>query len=353
MESVWPRWNRSGRDDFISAESSYDGLRSSRLNLQNKNKCIKSDSSTLQEFESDQPENVGAIGGYQYGKQPYQNRPFDNQQYGRQPFRLGPNQGPYIRTYTDCASRISRLPIAKSAISSTTFPTTVAIENATSRKFSISGGIDEATCSQQFGISTICKLQQHLANTMSHLQSAKSNNLPSQTIPNLRGNESAVMLRSGKELSQPAQHLPISTKAHSKSDANSQVQQEEKIVPLPFPTRTVLARKPESDEELLKMFRKVEIKIPLLDAIKQIPKYTKFLKELCVHKRKKMKGSVEVGGIVSALTRNGDFTAGVQLLPKKYRDPGIFSIPCTIGECTFTNAMLDLGASINVMPTSI
>ncbi|RDX87028.1 Retrovirus-related Pol polyprotein, partial [Mucuna pruriens] len=35
--------------------------------------------------------------------------------------------------------------------------------------------------------------------------------------------------------------------------------------------------------------------IPLLDAIKQIPKYAKFLKELCVHKRKKMKGSVEVG----------------------------------------------------------
>ncbi|RDX76395.1 Retrovirus-related Pol polyprotein from transposon opus, partial [Mucuna pruriens] len=33
--------------------------------------------------------------------------------------------------------------------------------------------------------------------------------------------------------------------------------------------------------------------------------------------------------------------------------PGIFSVPCTIGECTFANAMLDLGASINVMPTSI
>ncbi|RDY10702.1 hypothetical protein CR513_04736, partial [Mucuna pruriens] len=59
-----------------------------------------------------------------------------------------------------------------------------------------------------------------------------------------------------------------------------------------------------------------------------------------------------VGGIVSA-SKNEDFTAGVQLLPKKYRDLGIFSIPCTIGEYTFANAMLDLGASINVMPTSI
>ncbi|RDX77632.1 hypothetical protein CR513_42210, partial [Mucuna pruriens] len=38
---------------------------------------------------------------------------------------------------------------------------------------------------------------------------------------------------------------------------------------------------------------------------------------------------------------------------KKCRDPRIFSIPCTIGNCTYADAMLDLGASINVMPTSI
>ncbi|RDX66002.1 hypothetical protein CR513_55279, partial [Mucuna pruriens] len=34
---------------------------------------------TLQEIESDQLENVGAIGGYQNGKQPYQSWPIDNQ----------------------------------------------------------------------------------------------------------------------------------------------------------------------------------------------------------------------------------------------------------------------------------
>ncbi|RDX88700.1 hypothetical protein CR513_29662, partial [Mucuna pruriens] len=36
---------------------------------------------TLQETESDQTKNVRAIGGFQYGKQPYQNRPFDSQQH--------------------------------------------------------------------------------------------------------------------------------------------------------------------------------------------------------------------------------------------------------------------------------
>ncbi|RDX91040.1 hypothetical protein CR513_27035, partial [Mucuna pruriens] len=80
--------------------------------------------------------------------------------------------------------------------------------------------------------------------------------------------------------------------------------------------------------------------IPLLDVIKQIPKYAKLLKELCVHKRKKMKGSREIGGVVSALTRNDEFTTGTsQALPKN--------------ECTFADAMLDLGASINVMPASV
>ncbi|RDX87309.1 hypothetical protein CR513_31231, partial [Mucuna pruriens] len=102
------------------------------------------------------------------------------------------------------------------------------------------------------------------------------------------------------------------------------------------------------------MFRKVEINILLLDAIKQIPKYLKFLKESCTHKRKKMKGGVEAGGIVSALTRNEDFTTGAQqALPKKYRDPRIFSVPCTIFVYTFVDVILDLGASINVMPISI
>ncbi|RDX94120.1 hypothetical protein CR513_23530, partial [Mucuna pruriens] len=39
---------------------------------------------------------------------------------------------------------------------------------------------------------------------LSELRSARSSNLPSQTIPNLRGNASAVTLRSGKALPQPA-----------------------------------------------------------------------------------------------------------------------------------------------------
>ncbi|RDY02588.1 hypothetical protein CR513_13930, partial [Mucuna pruriens] len=109
-----------------------------------------------------------------------------------------------------------------------------------------------------------------------------------------------------------------------------------------IPQLKVSARRSEIDEDLLKLFRKVEINIPLLDAIKQVPRYGKFLKKLYIHKRKK-KGIVETGGVVSALIKHE--------IP--CQDPSIFVVPCTIGTCTFTDAMLDLGASINAMLVSI
>ncbi|KAM2479403.1 hypothetical protein PS1_003145 [Malus domestica] len=40
-------------------------------------------------------------------------------------------------------------------------------------------------------------------------------------------------------------------------------------------------------------------------------------------------------------------------LPPKCKDPGSFTIPCVIGNTRFEHAMLDLGASINVMPYSV
>ena len=40
-------------------------------------------------------------------------------------------------------------------------------------------------------------------------------------------------------------------------------------------------------------------------------------------------------------------------LPQKLKDPGSFTIPCTIGNAIFERALCDLGASINLMPLSI
>src|SRR3954469_24909302 len=40
-------------------------------------------------------------------------------------------------------------------------------------------------------------------------------------------------------------------------------------------------------------------------------------------------------------------------LPSKLKDPGSFSIPCMIGDVKFSNALCDLGASVNLMPYSL
>jgi len=43
----------------------------------------------------------------------------------------------------------------------------------------------------------------------------------------------------------------------------------------------------------------------------------------------------------------------VPQIPEKCKDPGTFCVPCINCNNKFENVMLDLGASINVMPLSI
>jgi len=71
----------------------------------------------------------------------------------------------------------------------------------------------------------------------------------------------------------------------------------------------------------------------LLDVIKQIPKYAKFLKELCTTKRAlKLKGHeiVSMGEVVSAIVQKN--------MPLKQKDPGAFTIPCVNGNDSFRRA---------------
>ncbi|XP_010256221.1 PREDICTED: uncharacterized protein LOC104596664 [Nelumbo nucifera] len=71
--------------------------------------------------------------------------------------------------------------------------------------------------------------------------------------------------------------------------------------------------------------------------------YAKFLKEIISNKRKLEEFEmVKLNEEYSAILQNK--------LPPKLKDPGSFSIPCTIGEINFDKALCDLGASINLMP---
>ncbi|XP_056686916.1 uncharacterized protein [Spinacia oleracea] len=114
----------------------------------------------------------------------------------------------------------------------------------------------------------------------------------------------------------------------------------------PFPSRFAKSKKDSLDNEILETFRKIEVNIPLLDAIKQVPRYAKFLKELCTNKRHfRPSQKVSMGENISAIIQ--------KKFPPKCKDPGMFCIPCKIGDSKFERCMLDLGASINVMPKSV
>ncbi|CAN6544562.1 unnamed protein product [Malus baccata var. baccata] len=146
-----------------------------------------------------------------------------------------------------------------------------------------------------------------------------------------------------QSLPQPSMHLNSTTKG--KLGSNSMTSNS---IPTntPFPRRFMQSKKDESDKDILDTFRKVQVNIPLLDAIKQVPKYAKFLKELCTtRKRASNKEVVRVSENVSAVLQ--------RKLPPKCKDLVSFTIPCVIGNTRFESAMLDLGASINVMPYSI
>lgn len=71
---------------------------------------------------------------------------------------------------------------------------------------------------------------------------------------------------------------------------------------LPFPVSSSRSKRMKKD--ILEVFKKVELNISLLDAIKKIPKYAKFLKELCPTKRAfKLKGheTLSMGEVLSVV----------------------------------------------------
>lgn len=92
----------------------------------------------------------------------------------------------------------------------------------------------------------------------------------------------------------------------------------------------------------METFDKVQVNISLLDVIKQVSRYVKFLKELSTTKCK-LKGNdvVILGENFSTILQ--------RKLPPKCKNPGSFTIPYTIGTTMFKRAILDLDASINVM----
>ncbi|XP_022156545.1 uncharacterized protein LOC111023423 [Momordica charantia] len=86
--------------------------------------------------------------------------------------------------------------------------------------------------------------------------------------------------------------------------------------------------------------------IPLVDALEQMSNYATFLKDI-VSKKKKL-GEHEMVAMAKCISE-----AVGSPLPIKCKDPGSFTIPCSIGGKNLGRALCDLGASINLVPLSV
>ncbi|XP_050876610.1 uncharacterized protein LOC127080322 [Lathyrus oleraceus] len=177
-----------------------------------------------------------------------------------------------------------------------------------------------------------------LATSMNVMQQAQgSNELSAQTIMNPKdpnANVSEISLRFGKVTPEPSS-IVIETEPSVVVETEKE-KEKEYVPPVPFSHRILKNKRTDDgdkEREILDVFRKVAVNISLLNVIKQVPKYAKFLKDLCTSKRR-LKGNERA-------------------IPQKCKDPGTFVIPCTIGDSKFEICMLDLGEGINLMPTSV
>ena len=99
----------------------------------------------------------------------------------------------------------------------------------------------------------------------------------------------------------------------------------------------------EIDDNLLDAFKKVTITIPLIDAIKHIPSYAKFLKGICTPHRNPKR--IQLSETVSSIMMNS--------LSLKKTDPGAPMIMSEIGGMSFTRSLLDTRTSINILPKAL
>jgi len=77
-----------------------------------------------------------------------------------------------------------------------------------------------------------------------------------------------------------------------------------------------------------------------------MPLYSKFLKDMLTRKHRYIhQENIIVEENCSAVIP--------KILPLKHKDPESIIVPCSIGEVNVGKALIDLGASINLMPLSM
>ncbi|XP_031376077.1 uncharacterized protein LOC116191018 [Punica granatum] len=197
---------------------------------------------------------------------------------------------------------------------------------------------------------TIRNLEGQISQISQQLSNRPSGSLPSNTEENPKG-VNAIMLRSGKELeivnrkAQTQEESPEKDKGKQKVEEPRQKSLGVKpyVPPVPFPGRLKQQQLDAQFAKFLDVFKKLQINIPFAEALQQMPSYARFMKDLLTKKRK-FDGSepVMLTGECSMILQKD-----LPNLPRKQRDQGSFTVPCTIGNFHFENVLIDSGARVS------
>ncbi|GKC93639.1 reverse transcriptase domain-containing protein, partial [Tanacetum coccineum] len=225
----------------------------------------------------------------------------------------------------------------------------------------------------------ICGLVQNQAST--------SGTLPSNTIPNPKGEMKAITTRSGVAYEGPLIPTNLSPKKVVERETGETTDNEQTnfhgstaqipppVIPISepdvlktFPKTTPI---PESDtpknlpkpnipypsrrddqnsrektsnqKKIFQIFQDLRFDITFVDALLLMPRFAPTIKSLLMNKEKLL----ELAKI--PLNKNCS-TMLLKKLPKKLGDPGKFLIPCNFPGMDVCYALADLGASLNLMP---
>nr|GFA36916.1 reverse transcriptase domain-containing protein [Tanacetum cinerariifolium] len=207
--------------------------------------------------------------------------------------------------------------------------------------------------------------------------STSSSSLPSNTIPNPKGEAKAITTRSGMSYKEPPmpptgvnQQEPVEvttdTEPQNSDDIHPPTVQAEVqvdkpteepvvVIPkakpnLPYPFRLQKEKLREKDDILaakfMEIFRDLHFELSFADALIHMPKFAPMFKKLLNNKDKLIE--------LTKMPLNENYSAVVlKKLPEKLGDPGHFLIPCEFTGLDDCLALADLGASSNLMPLSI
>nr|GEU89618.1 reverse transcriptase domain-containing protein [Tanacetum cinerariifolium] len=218
--------------------------------------------------------------------------------------------------------------------------------------------------------------QNNLQNMLSGFfqnQALISGTLPSNTIPNPKGEMKAITTRSGVAYEGPLIPTPKKVVERETEETTDKKQTNfqgstahiqpsvtlilEPDVPktlpkpnIPYPLRLndqkLLVKATNQMEKFFQIFHDLHFDISFSDALLLMPKFTSTVKSLLINKDKLFE--------LAKIPLNENYSAMLlKKIPEKLGDPGKFLIPCDFLRMDVCHALADLGASINLMPHSI